>query len=208
MRACRLPSLGGQATHSDFGRKAADERLLAVVALHARLLLVELDGLVAKDVDKPAGARGERGGHGAGGWSRARYSMTRSNSLREARRAGLNTTISAFCVRRKQAQKMAIEKVLPKRRGVLRSQDPVLVGGRAGTNTRQGSAPDQHLARARLPAVLLHDAGLLHAPVFAVHDARRRLEEVFVELWPTRGGVGKQWGTGTVRSKTEAKVPS
>ena len=42
----------------------------------------------------------------------------------------LNTTISAFCVRRKQAQKMAM----------LRSQDPVLVGARAGTNTRQGSA--------------------------------------------------------------------
>ena len=82
--------------------------------------------------------------------------MTRSNSLREARRAGLyavepdsgvrradaatrargwteahlKTTISAFCVRRKQAQKMAM----------LRSQDPVLVGAGAGTNTRQGSA--------------------------------------------------------------------
>ena len=52
MRACRLPSLGGQATHSDFGWKAADERLLAVVALDPRLLLVELDGLVAEERDK------------------------------------------------------------------------------------------------------------------------------------------------------------
>lgn len=120
----------------------------------------------------------------------------------------LNTTISAFCVRRKQAQKMAM----------LRSQDPVLVGAGAGTNTGQRSAregfskaswrADQHLAGARTPAVLLHDAGLLHTPVVLVHDARRGLEEVFVEFWPTRVGVGKQWGTETVRSKTEAKVPS
>ena len=50
--------------------------------------------------------------------------MTRSNSLREARRAGEKTTISAFCVRRKQAQKMAIEKVFPKRRGVLINTSP------------------------------------------------------------------------------------
>ena len=41
---------------------------------------------------------------------------------------------------------------------------------------------DQHLARARLPAVLLHDGRLLHAPVVLVHDARRGLEEVFVKL--------------------------
>jgi hypothetical protein len=44
--------LGGQATHSDFGRKAADERLLAVVALDPRLLLVELDRLVAEERDE------------------------------------------------------------------------------------------------------------------------------------------------------------
>ena len=64
--------------------------------------------------------------------------MTRSNSLREARRAGENTTISAFCVRRKQAQKMAMLKVFPKRRGVLRAVKlSVLVGGagRGHTNT-------------------------------------------------------------------------
>lgn len=67
---------------------------------------------------------------------------------------------------------------------------------------------DENFAGARLPAVLLHDGRLLDAPVVLVHDARRGLEEVFVEFWPTRGGVGKQWGTGTVRSKTEAKVPS
>ena len=156
MRACRLLGLGGQATHSDFAGKTADERLLAIVGLDARLLLVEFDRFVAEQRDKPAGARGERGGVWLAGWSRARYSMTRSRSLREARRAGLcaiepasgvrradaaarargwtkahlNTTISAFCVRRKQAQKMAM----------LRSQDPVLVGAGAGTNTRQESA--------------------------------------------------------------------
>lgn len=36
----------------------------------------------------------------------------------------LNTTISAFCVRRKQAQKMAMLKVFPKRRGVLINTSP------------------------------------------------------------------------------------
>ena len=115
--------------------------------------------------------------------------------------AGTNTGQGSACL-----------KVFPKRRGVLRAAKlSVLVSG-AGpgtdTPTQRAGAPDQHLARARLPAVLLHDAGLLHAPIVLVHDARTRLEEVFVEFWPTRGGVGKQWGTETVRSKTEAKVPS
>ena len=71
------------------------------------------------------------------------YSMTRSNSLREARRAGLyavepdsgvrradaatrargwtkahlKTTISAFCVRRKQAQKIAMLNAVADARG-------------------------------------------------------------------------------------------
>ena len=39
-------------THPDFGREGTDQRGLAVVGLHARLLLVELDGLVAKQPDK------------------------------------------------------------------------------------------------------------------------------------------------------------
>ena len=42
----------------------------------------------------------------------------RSNSLRDARRAGENTTISHFIVKAKQAAKIAILNVLPKRRGV------------------------------------------------------------------------------------------
>jgi hypothetical protein len=43
---------GGCAAHPDFGRERPDERLLAIVALDPRLLLVELDGLVAEECDK------------------------------------------------------------------------------------------------------------------------------------------------------------
>lgn len=43
----------------------------------------------------------------------------RSSSLREARRAGLNTTISQLWQSDMAAQNMLTEKVLPKRRGVL-----------------------------------------------------------------------------------------
>lgn len=42
----------------------------------------------------------------------------RSSSLRLARLAGENTTISTPSERARQAQKMAIENVFPKRRGV------------------------------------------------------------------------------------------
>ena len=52
MRACRLLGLGAQATYADFAGKTADERLLAIVGLDARLLLVEFDGLVPKQRDK------------------------------------------------------------------------------------------------------------------------------------------------------------
>ncbi len=73
MRACRLPGwrewrnlrqplncvqkwgVGRSFSGGHCGRgarKAADERLLAIVALHARLFLVVLDGFVAEDVDK------------------------------------------------------------------------------------------------------------------------------------------------------------
>ena len=100
--------LGARAAYPDFRRKAADERLLAVVGLDPRLLLVVLDRLVAEQRDKPAGARAVSEGGMALAVGVAHYSMTRSRSLREARRAGLNTTISAFWVRRKQAQKMAM----------------------------------------------------------------------------------------------------
>jgi len=45
-------------------------------------------------------------------------STMRSGSLRDARRAGLKTTISHFIVSARHAAKIAIEKVFPKRRGV------------------------------------------------------------------------------------------
>ncbi len=139
MRACRLPGLGGQATHSDFGWKAADERLLAVVALDPRLLLVELDRLVAEEryeLDDPL----QQLAGGAPRWAE-------HNNL-----------------------------------GLLGQEEAGAENCDAEGLPEASRRADQHLARARFPAVLLHDAGLLHAPVFAVHDARRRLEEVFVEL--------------------------
>lgn len=51
---------GGQCGRG--ARKAADERLLAIVCLYTRLFLVVLDGFVAEDVDKPANTRGQQGG--------------------------------------------------------------------------------------------------------------------------------------------------
>ena len=67
MRACRLLGLGGQATHSDFAGKTADERLLAIVGLDARLLLVEFDRFVAEQRDKFDDALEELAG-GAARW--------------------------------------------------------------------------------------------------------------------------------------------
>ena len=49
---------------------------------------------------------------------RVAYSTMRSSNLRLARLAGEKTTISVPNDMARQAQKMAIEKVLPKRRGV------------------------------------------------------------------------------------------
>ena len=44
--------LGARATHSDFAGERPNERLLSVVRLDARLLLVELYGLVAEERDE------------------------------------------------------------------------------------------------------------------------------------------------------------
>jgi len=51
--------------------------------------------------------------------SSATNSRTRSSNLREARRAGEKITISQRQLSANAAAKMAIENVLPKRRGVL-----------------------------------------------------------------------------------------
>lgn len=53
-------------------------------------------------------------------------STIRSRSLRDARRAGEKTTISRPSASARQAQKIAIENVFPKRRGVLHAQGTIV----------------------------------------------------------------------------------
>ncbi len=156
----------------------------------------------------------------------------------------LNTTISAFCVRRKQAQKIAMLKAVADARGrrktggvarpCVRKLRPghscqsvagyceaktICVswwggGGATQTPTQRAASPDENFAGTRLPAVLLHDAGLLHAPVVLVHDARRGLEEVFVKLELVRrlrrarqGERGREGG-GNRTARTRSKPRS
>ena len=116
-------------------RKTSNERFFSRVRAKSCLFLVVLDWRVAEEVDKPERLRKFKDCARRQVRIEVHYSMIRSNSLREARRAGLptqdtiqcekrgvapwaqgvcwvclNTTISAFVVSAKQAQKMAILK--------------------------------------------------------------------------------------------------